>query len=301
MAAIKQSELRLLIVFGILIFGAVTFFALEVVSGKKNDAIGLQRSYANKIREYNDLISQKEQWEVKRDFVQQYQPVYRTEEQEAPAIEAYFRSAAQGEGVEIKTLRPMPPEPLGSSIMAISLEAKVSGPGPDIMRFLIQLQAENRFYAIPSISIAADRKDPSIVTADMIFSRWFSLDGQEPPVAEPASSEPAEELSEPPTGTAVAPKPGLPEPVMPTEGQGEAAPSASDAGEETDDSGAGDAESEAGSADEVVEGADAAAAGVTGDEPQEGGAAESPGSGVETEQDATGEAATGGEPEENQP
>ena len=184
MAAIKKSELRLLVVFGILIFGAVTFFALDVVNGKKNDAIGLQRSYANKIREYNDLISQKEQWEVKREFVQRYQPVYRSEEQEAPALEAYFRSAAQGEGVEIKTLRPMPPEPLGKSMMAISLEAKVTGAGPDIMRFLIQLQAENRFYAIPSISIAADRKDPSVVTADMIFSRWFSLDGEMPPLDE---------------------------------------------------------------------------------------------------------------------
>ena len=197
MAAIKKSELRLLVVFGILIFGAITFFALDVVNGKKYVAIGLQRSYANKIREYNDLISQKEQWEVKREFLQRYQPVYRSEEQEAPALEAYFRSAAQGEGVEIKTLRPMPPEPLGKSMMAISLEAKVSGAGPDIMRFLIQLQAENRFYAIPSISIAADRKDPSVVTADMIFSRWFSLDGEMPPVDEMDPVRPVATRSQP--------------------------------------------------------------------------------------------------------
>ncbi|MGI9239281.1 MAG: hypothetical protein ACR2RV_00685 [Verrucomicrobiales bacterium] len=289
MAAIKQSELRLLVVFGILIFGAVTFFALEVVNGKKNDAIGLQRSYANKIREYNDLISQKEQWEVKRDFIQQYQPVYRTEEQEAPAIEAYFRSAAQGEGVEIKTLRPMPPEPLGNSIMAISLEAKVTGPGPDIMRFLIQLQAENRFYAIPSISIAADRKDPSVVTADMIFSRWFTLNGQAPPVEEPGQAPPMEEpepeVSKPSTGTAPAPKPGLPEPVMPTGGKGAAmAPPA--------------AESEAGSADEA-EGADAADA--TGDEPQDGGATTAPSGAAGADQEAAEEPPTGDEPEENQP
>ncbi len=129
MAAIKKSEARLLVIFGILIFGAITFFVLEVINGRKNDAITLQRSYANKIREYQDLISQKDQWEVKRDFLSRYQPAFRTEEQEAPALESYFRSAAQAEAIEIKTIRPMPPEPLGDSMMAISLEAKVSGRG----------------------------------------------------------------------------------------------------------------------------------------------------------------------------
>ena len=180
MASIKKSEARLLVIFGILIFGTITFFVLEVISGRKNDEVVKQRAYQNKIREYQDLISQREQWEVKREFVERYQPVYRTEEQEAPALEAYFRSAAQSEAIEIKTLRPMPPEPLGDNMMAISLEAKVSGAGPDVLRFLIQLQAENRFYAIPSITIASDRKDPTQVSVDMIFSRWFALDGQEP-------------------------------------------------------------------------------------------------------------------------
>ncbi len=54
-----------------------------------------------------------------------------------------------------------------------------------MLRFLIQLQAENRFYAIPSITITADRKDPSLVSADMIFSRWFALDGEMPSFDEP--------------------------------------------------------------------------------------------------------------------
>ena len=218
MASIKKSEARLLVIFGILIFGTITFFVLEVISGRKNDEVVKQRAYQNKIREYQDLISQREQWEVKREFVERYQPVYRTEEQEAPALEAYFRSAAQSEAIEIKTLRPMPPEPLGDNMMAISLEAKVSGAGSDVLRFLIQLQAENRFYAIPSITIASDRKDPTQVSVDMIFSRWFALDGQEP-VPDDAEAPPAEVASaEEDDGRT--PEPNRPLPAAGTGGSG---------------------------------------------------------------------------------
>lgn len=180
MAALKKSEARLLGIFGLLIFAAITYFVIDIVDAKKKDMIGLQRARAKKIRDYQNLIDTRPLWQARKDFVNQFQPVYRTEEKEAPALEAYFRRAATVEGVEVKKLLPQPPLPLGDSMMAISLQASVSGAGPDVLRFLILLQAENRFYAIPSISIVADRKDPSIVNADLIFSRWFTLDGNIP-------------------------------------------------------------------------------------------------------------------------
>ena len=223
MASIKKSELRLLIIFGILILGAVTFFVLEVLNGKKNDALARQTAVRNKIREYNELIRDKEQWEVKREFVGRYQPVFRSEELEAPALEAYFRRNAQAENVEVKTLLPQPPEPLGNDMMSISLQAKVSGLGSDILRFLILLQAENRFYAIPSITIASDRKDPTQVNVDMVFRRKFNLDGEMPSLSDPeeepvgtfATSQP-ETKPEPEPAAGDPEDPGATKPAFPT-------------------------------------------------------------------------------------
>ena len=169
-------------IFGILILGAVTFFVLEVVNEKKNEAIARQNAVKKKIREYNDLIKHKERWEVRRDFVWRYQPRYRTEEEEAPALEAYFANHAVAADVTVDTLLKRAPEPLGGdeTMVSLSLEAKVSGTGGSILNFLSRLQSETSFYAIPSITIKADTKDPSIVKADLIFSRWFVDEGDVP-------------------------------------------------------------------------------------------------------------------------
>jgi hypothetical protein len=195
MAAIKQSEARLLVIFGFLILAAATFFVLDILGEKKDEMIARQTAVKSKIVEYNNLIKQKDQWEVKREFVGQYQPSYRSEEEEAPALEAYVRNHALAAGVEIKTV-PRAPEPLSDTMISLSLEAKVTGTGMDILNFLTRLQGETKFYAIPSITIAADRKDPSIVKADLIFSRWFIDEGDQPtmdleePVEEPVEETP---------------------------------------------------------------------------------------------------------------
>lgn len=218
MAAIKQSEARLLVIFGFLILAAVTFFVLDILGAKKDEAIARQTAVRNKILEYNNLIKQKDQWEVKREFVGQYQPSYRSEEEEAPALEAYFRNNAVAAGVEVTTLLPRAPEPLGDNLdmVSLSLEAKVTGTGQNILGFLTRLQAETKFYAIPSITIAADRKDPSVVKADLIFSRWFLDEGDQPTMD---LEEPVEESIEKPVeeapnkvATKVEPTPGGTEP-----------------------------------------------------------------------------------------
>lgn len=208
MATIKKSEARLLAFFGILMFIAVTYFVLDILKAKRNAEIIRQVAIQKKIDEYKELIQQKVQWEVKRDFVDQYQPRYRSEEVEAPALEAYFRNHAAAANVTVTTLLPRAPEPLGENMIALSLEAKISGTGQDIINFLTRLQSERLFYAIPSISIDADRKDPSSVKADMIFSRWYVDEGdalgEEPttePGTEPAADKPpaasVAELKEP--------------------------------------------------------------------------------------------------------
>lgn len=191
----KKSEARLLGIFAILILGAITFFVLDVLKDKKNEALARQVAVQKEIDKFNELIEEKEKWEYLRGFVDQYQPRYRSEVEEAPALEAYFRNHAVATGIEVTTLLPRAPEELGDNMVSLSIEAKVSGAGGDILSFLTRLQGENKFYAIPSITIAADRKDPSLVKADMIFSRWFTLDGElptaEPPVADPVAGTPA--------------------------------------------------------------------------------------------------------------
>lgn len=219
MAAMKKSELRLLVVFCILILGAITFFALEVVNGRKNDAIASQKGFARQIREFNELIKDRDKWQVRRDFVDRYQQPYRTEEQEAPALESYFRRNADAMGLEIKKLIPNPAEELGNRMMTVSLQAQVVGPGSDVLQFLTLLQAENRFYAIPSITVSSDRKDPTLAVADLIFSRLFVIqweDDFDEPSEEPVAAPPVEEVAaatepdpadEPAVSTA--PPPGL--------------------------------------------------------------------------------------------
>ena len=87
-------------------------------------------------------------------------------------------------------------------MMSLAFEAKVEGAGADVLNFLTRLQSDHLFYAIPSITVAADRKDSTTLKVDLIFCRWFVEDDgalmldeiEETPaaVAKKAEEQPAE-------------------------------------------------------------------------------------------------------------
>ena len=214
MAELKKSEARLLMAFGLLIFAAITMFVLKTVEGKKNLAVTQKRAADREVARLEKLIETEPKWTYYRDFVQQYQPMFESEEKHAPALEAYFRSAAGD--LEFKKLVFNPPLPMKGNVISVSLQANLRGPGAEVLSFLSNLQNDKRFYAIPSISIVADLKDPSMLTVDMVFARWFTTDGLMPDLdgfipapdenpmpapapaeAGPATAPPAEPAAEP--------------------------------------------------------------------------------------------------------
>lgn len=181
MAGLKQSEKRLLLLFGVALFAVVNLLADNVFADRKKAARSAIESHKLKIIEYEGLLKTSDTWENRKSWLALAQPRFVSEEAAATEIESHVTGSAAAAGATIDSSKPTEPV-FTPDYVQVAITVNVSGSDSDVTRFVSLLQGRGRFYAIPNIKFTTDRKDPSILRASLTVARWYS---REPPASTP--------------------------------------------------------------------------------------------------------------------
>lgn len=173
MAGLKKSEKRLLIVFGIVLFVLANLVGDYLLASRKSEARLSTQANQEKIEESELLLATKETWQKRKDWLEQRQPRYASEETAATEIENHIRLSANAAGASIDSLKPQEPITLQGEVQ-VAWNANVSGTNEEVTRFVSLLQDRDGFYDLPSTSFTSDRKDPTILRAVVNVARRYS-------------------------------------------------------------------------------------------------------------------------------
>ena len=202
MAKLKTSEKRLLTMFGLVALVLANLFAWNLYKKKKNQVdFELTESKAQ-IEQFRYLLPERDMWEKRRAWLEARLPLYTSETEEAPKLEGAVQQAAKLGGVEIDI------KPIAHSVTAdyqqIGVAVKASGSNEDVLRFLSLLQTRDSFRLMTTLDVTPDKKDPSIVRAELTLNQIYSLESYVPaPVDQPDSENPP--APEPEVATASTP------------------------------------------------------------------------------------------------
>lgn len=173
MAGLKKSEKRLLIVFGIVLFVLANLVGDYLLASRKSAARVATQAHKEKITESELLLRTKETWQKRKNWLDQRQPRYASEETAATEIENHIRLSANAAGASIDSLKPQEPITLPGEVQ-VAWNANVSGTNEEVTRFISLLQDRDGFYDLPSTTFTSDRKDPTILRAVVNVARRYS-------------------------------------------------------------------------------------------------------------------------------
>jgi hypothetical protein len=195
MPQLKSSEKRLLIAFGVLIFGAGNFF-LYNFGKKKMDQVEGEYLQAESSRNlFKEELPDKILWEKRRAWLEAEQPVFTTEEDKAPKLQNSIDEMALLTGVTVSM------KPIELNVEAyhqhIGIIGEVKGSGEQVMRFASLLQDQGRFRELLSFNVKSEKNDPSRLVLQFTLNELYSLNSNDPESIE--TEQPAEATAS--TGT----------------------------------------------------------------------------------------------------
>ncbi|MEM9478507.1 MAG: hypothetical protein AAGA58_02470 [Verrucomicrobiota bacterium] len=182
MPQLKNSEKRLLLIFGVLIFGLGNLFLFSFGKKKWNELTSTRDRVEAQLNGYKLELPEKQKWELRRQWLGQNQPLFTTEEDKAPKLQSSIDEMALLTGVSV-TIKPIEH---GVEIyhQHIGVSVDVRGAANEVLQFASLLQDQSKFREVTSFSVKSEKNDPSRLLLQFTLQELYSLNLADPPSLE---------------------------------------------------------------------------------------------------------------------
>ena len=173
MRALTNSEQRLTLLFGMVLFLVLNVFGFTLLSKKLKTLDRARKQLVLEQAEAKAWLAQKDVWNKRKEWLQQKQPKYDASGQDSARLLESLQQGARQQKILITQQRLMEPRSSPDYLeVAVQLEAK--GSLESMMRWLAELQAPERFQAITSLTLKSDAEPPKVVCS-LSIARWHAL------------------------------------------------------------------------------------------------------------------------------
>ncbi|MFZ4766911.1 MAG: GspMb/PilO family protein [Roseimicrobium sp.] len=169
----KGSEQRLLMIFLVLVAILGGFLLAEQLNAwqgrldrREHEAELLQVEHATR-------MAQAPEWTAKAAWLSQAQPVANSEQEASLALIETLQAAAKATGLDV-TKTVIDPVEKSDYYRQFGVLLTVKGDFKPVMQWLHGTLSPQNFYVVPRLRITPDKEDPTKVTAELRFWRWYS-------------------------------------------------------------------------------------------------------------------------------
>ncbi|MEM7387191.1 MAG: hypothetical protein AAF514_19810 [Verrucomicrobiota bacterium] len=173
MAQLKNSERRLLLIFGIILFGLVAYLSVEYVIKRHKFAKSQHDILSTQLAELEAKEQRIPEWTLIRDWLDSKQPYPNPEISSQELLDNFVAGSIRSQGLE-EINRAYRDEVDTPHYHSVSMSATVKGDLESIRNWLYTLQEQDKFRAVTKCEISPDRKDPTIIKADVILEWWLA-------------------------------------------------------------------------------------------------------------------------------
>ncbi len=170
----REQRLAILLISVILIGGGWLVF--KRMSQWKSSIAAREIVLVSKKAEATALLSQKDFWKTRSEWLAAKQPVYPAKRADADnAIDELIRNTARDNGITIVTPQAEEPERLDiADSTSASMLISAKGPLEKMLRWLHGLQQPDAFITIKGLALAPDPEDPAQVeVTNLRIQKWY--------------------------------------------------------------------------------------------------------------------------------
>ena len=170
----REQRLAILLV-AVLVFGG-GWAVFKRMSQWKASISSRESELVSKKAEADALLSQKDFWKTRSEWLAAKQPVYPAKRADADnAIDELIRDTARANGITIITPQAEEPEHLeAADSTSASMMISAKGPLEKMLRWLHGLQKPEAFISIKGLALAPDPEDPAQVeVTNLRIQKWY--------------------------------------------------------------------------------------------------------------------------------
>ncbi len=161
MARLSKKETRLLLAFSITIFLAVNMLAMKRYLTSLTLVRSQVRAYTAQRQKIDGLLSDRAYWQERQQWLAEHQPsLDNTGAAQGTLIETLQKAARDG-GITILDQTILEPS-IKPYYQAISVKLKVTAPMKDMVNWLAEIQAPERFLSIDALSVTVDPRSKEL-------------------------------------------------------------------------------------------------------------------------------------------
>ena len=183
----NAREQRLLMAFGCLLLLGLGFIGFKVLTRWKLTIEDREQKVTNRRVEAEELLSQKDYWMQRAEWITQKQPTYRSQKEADNELETLVVDSSKQHGVSVGARAQEQPVPMGSSTSVAITITEAKAPYEKMLRWLHALQHPESFVAITAITLKPDAEDTSqLYATDIRIQKWYRNEDAAAPQEVPA-------------------------------------------------------------------------------------------------------------------
>lgn len=127
------------------------------------------------LAEMKTLITEREKWEQREAWLQQYQPRLENPDKALPDLENQIKNIAQGHqltptDIQFQELA----KGAKTSYQAVGIKFNLKGKREDLVDFLYDVQTPTSFLVFEKATMQIDKEDKTLISGTFHVSKWFA-------------------------------------------------------------------------------------------------------------------------------
>lgn len=161
MARLSKKETRLLLAFSATIFCAVNVIALKSYLTALTGARSRLTAYSSQRQTIDALLSDRAYWEDRQRWLDEHQPELENSGAAQGALIETLQKVARDRGITILEQTILEPT-VKPYYQEISVRLKLTAPMKEMVAWLAEIQAPERFYVVDQLSLSVDTKSKEV-------------------------------------------------------------------------------------------------------------------------------------------
>ena len=168
----KREQILGTIVGLIVVIGGTLLLVTSFLS-KRSALEGRIASEKRQLRSMRELLAQRGFWEAREKWLLATQPKLDNADAAGVQLLDYVQDLAKKHSVVLANLTIHTPEPRPECV-SVTLEIETKSPWSNLISFLGELQAPERFIALESVNLKVDGEDATQMRGRLKIARWYA-------------------------------------------------------------------------------------------------------------------------------